>query len=409
MRTAQRPASAYAPVVRLETRHLEVLLTIEESGSIRGAARKLGVDQPQVSRQLRRIEQRLATTVFVRGTRGVTATAPGLRVLTLARRAMGVLDEINRPATELDRSAPESLRVLYDGLPAIAILDGLAVRYPALQAQFGSTTPFGAFAELRAGRAEVFLGVWLPHVRWPAAEAIAVVNVLADPMHVHLAADHPLAAQAELRLSDLVHEPWIAGSRTTVTQECRLVGGFEPRLAHRVTDESTASTLLAQGRGVMLGSSVTPRTDGVVRRPYRGRPPSTGCRPTCPAGCTATWWRRCPNCFVPSTGAGRRRGGPAPRAAARTPVGAAGHPGYGPGRRGGRGATAPPGGRPQLTETRNAFRGTLGGAVVQSRPLPPEHRVAPCVRGGRSASSRTLPRVRIRTSATEGGPRRRSL
>lgn len=252
-----------------------MLLAIDECGSIRGAARRLGVDQPHVSRQLRRIEQRLATTVFLRSTVGVTATASGLRILNLARRAMGVLDEIDRPAEPgPGRSAPESLRVLYHGLPATAILDGLAAEYPAVQTQFGSAPPSDAFAELRTGRADVFLGAWLPYVSWPGAESIAVVDVLADPTHVHLAAHHPLAAQHELRLSQLADEAWIIGtdddSRAAVTQECRLLGGFEPRLAHRVGDESTAAILLSHGRGVMLGSSVAPRTRGVVRRSYRG-------------------------------------------------------------------------------------------------------------------------------------------
>jgi DNA-binding transcriptional LysR family regulator len=217
--------------VRLEIRHLEVLLAVAECGSISGAARKLGVDQPHISRQLRRIEQRLSTTVFVRSARGVTLTPPGMRVVALARRALGVLDELACPAGR--GAGLDVLRVLYHGLPAIAILDGLGAAYPGLQAQLRTTTPAGAFAELRAGRAEVFLGVWLPHVAWPAAEPVAAVNVLTDPTYVHLAADHPLAAQPELRLADLADEPWIAGtdddSCTMVTQECRLVGGFEPR------------------------------------------------------------------------------------------------------------------------------------------------------------------------------------
>jgi molybdate transport repressor ModE-like protein len=265
--------------VRLDIRHLEVLLAVAESGSISGAARELGVDQPHVSRQLRRIEELLGTSVFVRSARGVTATTHGLRVLALARRAVGVLDELAHPVTtDLGGVAGGSLRVLYHRLPATAVLDCLGAEYPGLQAQLRATTPAAAVAELRAGRAEMFLGVWLPHVRWPDPGPVAVVNVLADPTRVHLAAGHPLAAHAELRLSDLADEPWIVGtdddSCTTVTQECRLVGGFEPRLAHRVGDESTASALLAQGRGVMLGSSVAARAPGVVRRAYRGSSPA---------------------------------------------------------------------------------------------------------------------------------------
>jgi DNA-binding transcriptional LysR family regulator len=259
-------------------RHLEVLLAIDQCGSISGAARVLGVDQPHVTRQLRRIEQRLDVPVFLRSARGVTPTAAGLRVLTIARRALGLMDELASSCrgSEAGRSG-DALRVLYHGLPAIAILDDLGRQYPGLEVRFSATGPHDAHAQLAAGTADVFLGVWLPHVEWPRAAPLAAMEILADPTYAFLSAGHRLAAQPELRLSDLAGENWIAGvdadSWAMVTTECRLVGGFEPRLRHRVGDEPTASTLLARGQGVMLGSSVTARHPAVVGRPYRGSTP----------------------------------------------------------------------------------------------------------------------------------------
>ncbi|HXV91793.1 MAG TPA: LysR family transcriptional regulator [Pseudonocardia sp.] len=263
--------------MRLEVRHLEVLLAIEESSSISGAARKLGIDQPHVTRQLRRIEQRLGVEVFVRTAKGVTATSAGVRVLSLARRALGVIDELSTPESGSARPR-ETLRVLYYGLPAIAILDDLGVQYPELQVRFSTTTPAEAYEQLRAGTADVFLGIWLPHVEWPASGPLATREILADPTYVYLAADHPLAAQPELRLTDLAGENWVTGvdrdSWTMVREECRLVGGFEPLLTHRVADESTVSTLVGRGRGVALGSSVASRRPAVVGRPYQGSSPA---------------------------------------------------------------------------------------------------------------------------------------
>lgn len=256
-----------------------MLLAIDECGSIRGAARKLGMDQPHISRQLRRVEESLRLSVFVRSAGGVSLTPPGVRVLALARRALDVIDEITVPAVEdLGTAAVDLLRVLYCGVPAFTVLDDLAVEYPDLRAEFGSTTPAAAVEELRAGRADVFLGTRLPHVQWPGTDGVAAVSVLADPTHVHLSAGHPLAAAPELRLSDLAGERWIVGtdddSRTATTEECRLVGGFEPLLTHRVDDESTVCALLAQGRGIMLGSSVAANGPGTVGRPYRGASPA---------------------------------------------------------------------------------------------------------------------------------------
>jgi DNA-binding transcriptional LysR family regulator len=264
--------------MRLEVRHLEVLLAIEQAGSISGAARQLGVDQPHVTRQLRRIEQRLGAEVFQRTTKGVRPTTRGTRILVLARRALSVIDDLAGPPVVEDGRSRELLRVLYYGVPAVVILDDLAEQSPELQVQFSTTTPRDAYEQLRAGLADVFLGIWLPHVEWPVAGPLATVEILADPTFVYLAADHPLAEQSVLRLSDLAGEGWITGvdpdSWTMVSEECRLVGGFDPRVSHRVGDEASISGLLARGHGVMLGSSVAARRPGVVGRPYQGSSPA---------------------------------------------------------------------------------------------------------------------------------------
>lgn len=265
--------------MRLEVRHLEVLLAIEEAGSISGAARRLGIDQPHVTRQLRRIEQRLGAEVFVRTTKGVHPTAAGLRVLTLARQALGMIDDLTAaPARPTPEHTRRLLRILYYGIPAISVLDDLGDRFPDLRVEFSTTTPADAYEHLRAGTADVFLGVWLPHVDWPAPDQLATVEILADPTHVYLAADHPHARNPALRLSDLAGEGWITGvdadSWTMVSQECRLVGGFDPRLSHRVGDEASIAALLSRGQGAMLGSSVAPRRRGVVGHPYQGSSPA---------------------------------------------------------------------------------------------------------------------------------------
>lgn len=253
-------------------------MAIEEARSISGAARTLGIDQPHVTRQLRRIEQRLGVEVFARTSKGVSPTTAGLRVLVLARRALGVLDDLAVADASRSEGTPETLRVLYYGVPAITILDDLTATRPELRVRFSTTTAPDAYEQLRAGQADLFLGIWLPHVEWPAPGPLATVEILADPTHVYLAADHPLAARTELRLADLAGEGWITGvdpdSWTMVSEECRLVGGFDPVLSHRIGEEDAISTLLSRGQGVILGSSVAARRPGVVGRPYQGSSPA---------------------------------------------------------------------------------------------------------------------------------------
>jgi DNA-binding transcriptional LysR family regulator len=61
--------------MRLEVRHLELVVAIAESGSLRRAAAQLHLTQPAVTTQLKRIEQHLGGALFLRSTDGVLATA----------------------------------------------------------------------------------------------------------------------------------------------------------------------------------------------------------------------------------------------------------------------------------------------------------------------------------------------
>jgi DNA-binding transcriptional LysR family regulator len=265
--------------MRLDVRHLEVLVAVADAGSISGAARRLGVDQPHVTRQLRRIEDRLGTDVFLRTPRGVTPTSVGVRALELARRALGVLDDLSAVGAEPPGGRTRKiLRIQYHGVPAVTILDRLTERFPDVEVRFGTAAPAEAVAQLNSGACDVFLGIWLPHVEWPRLGTLASIQLLADPTLVYLAEDHPLASREDLRLSDLSEEGWIVGvdrdSWTMVREECRLIGGFVPRMSHSVQDEAGVSALLARGQGVALGSSVAGSRPGVVGRPYQGASPA---------------------------------------------------------------------------------------------------------------------------------------
>ncbi|NED31180.1 LysR family transcriptional regulator, partial [Streptomyces sp. SID8499] len=71
--------------MELEVRHLRVLCAIADSGSLHRAARELGMAQPSLSTQLRRIEQMLGGQLFVRARTGCRATPLGHEVLSRAR------------------------------------------------------------------------------------------------------------------------------------------------------------------------------------------------------------------------------------------------------------------------------------------------------------------------------------
>lgn len=64
---------------------LLLLAEIADAGSVTAAARRLGVSQPAVSKQLRRLEQALGVTLFERSLRGIQPTEYGQALLPRAR------------------------------------------------------------------------------------------------------------------------------------------------------------------------------------------------------------------------------------------------------------------------------------------------------------------------------------
>jgi LysR family transcriptional regulator of abg operon len=64
---------------------LSLIATIADAGSLTAAARELGLSQPALTKQLRRVEQMLEVTLFERSMRGVQPTEYGLALLPRAR------------------------------------------------------------------------------------------------------------------------------------------------------------------------------------------------------------------------------------------------------------------------------------------------------------------------------------
>ncbi|MCC2032746.1 LysR family transcriptional regulator [Microbacterium allomyrinae] len=111
---------------------LRTFLEVHRSGSITAAARALGVSQPSVSERVARLEGELGTTLFVRSTRGATATADGDR---LAARIADPVDRLREVWMHPGDGPIETVRVGGAGdviasrvIPALASLPAQGVR-----------------------------------------------------------------------------------------------------------------------------------------------------------------------------------------------------------------------------------------------------------------------------------------
>ena len=77
----------------MELRHLRYFVAAVEEGSMQGAASRMNVAQPALSRRIRDLEIRTGCDLLTRGARGVTPTRAGASLYRDALRLLEGLDE----------------------------------------------------------------------------------------------------------------------------------------------------------------------------------------------------------------------------------------------------------------------------------------------------------------------------
>lgn len=86
----------------LELRHLRTLVALRDAGSLVEAAERVHLTQSALSHQIKDLEERLGSPLFLRKTRPVEFTRAGLRLLTLAEQ---VLPQVRMAERDLARLA----------------------------------------------------------------------------------------------------------------------------------------------------------------------------------------------------------------------------------------------------------------------------------------------------------------
>ncbi|MFK0253652.1 LysR family transcriptional regulator [Streptomyces sp. NPDC090445] len=264
--------------MQLELRHLQAVCQIAEAGSLGGAARRLGVSQPALSAQLRRIERVTGGELFVRGRSGVEPTPLGQYVLAKARRVLNEMEALGAETRAMATDSPLRLGcillVLVDGLLARTDLT-LSGREITVDVEHSVTA---LVRMLGAGRYDVILyGEVNDHEVALPRGALARTLIPKEPFCIRMSTRHPLAGRETLDLADLAGEQWMTlvedddGGPEALIGACA-AAGFVPSLRYRITDRQMRHHLVAAGRAISLTQPTAPAVAGTVMRPLRGTP-----------------------------------------------------------------------------------------------------------------------------------------
>lgn len=244
---------------RLKLRDLDTFLAVANCGSMAKAASQLAVSQPSVSNAIADMERTLGVRLFDRLAQGVEPTLYGRALL---KWATAVFDDVRQGVKEIEFLADPTAGELRIGAsePMMAgilptILNRLSSRHPRMVFQVIQITAGTQQArELRERRFDLFLG----RVMEASKEDDLAPEILFDePLFVAAGAQNPLAHRRNVKLADLVNEPWTLPRPDTilggVLKDIFRTSGLETPTAAIVSNSiHMQHELLANGRFLTL-------------------------------------------------------------------------------------------------------------------------------------------------------------
>lgn len=244
----------------LNANRLNVFREVVEQRSFSAAADNLSYSQSAVSQAIAALEQEVGAALIERSRGGVRPTAAGA---ALAAHVAGILGSMETAEAELAAIvAGRGGRLRTASFPSAgatlmpAAIAAFRASHPGVEITLAEGEPEQIAPRLRAGELDFVLLYEFEGVGERLGAGISRIELLDDPLHLALPADHGLAGREALRLEDLRDEAWIQTSASTpcarhVVRSCH-AAGFEPQVSFESDDYQTVQGLVAAGVGVAL-------------------------------------------------------------------------------------------------------------------------------------------------------------
>ena len=237
----------------LEFRHLRTLVALREAGSLVEAAERVHLTQSALSHQIKDLEERLGSPLFLRKTRPVTFTPAGERLLELAEQ---VLPQVRMAERDLARLAGEEQGRLHMAIEChscfqwlMPTIDRFRDHWPEVEVDIPSGRNFDPLPALTREQLDLVI----------TADPQALTGIHYEPLfryegllalsRQHRLADRPFVAAEALAEETLIIYP-VEHSRLDVFTQFLDPAGVTPREIRSAELTVMMMQLVASGRGV---------------------------------------------------------------------------------------------------------------------------------------------------------------
>jgi DNA-binding transcriptional LysR family regulator len=241
----------------MDIRHLRYLIAVAEEESFSGAAARLHLAQPALSRQIQDLERELGVTLFTRSSSGTQLTAAGESAARCARR---IVDDV-RLAVERTRHAERGLAgvcvvgagryPLWNGLIA-NLIGQIRAEYPGIEIVVDDRSLPAQWNALASAELDLTFGTAPPSDFAQFAVETHSLDVI-DSVAVSRA--HALAASSSVTLKDLERHTWIRHAPsvrdepTRILQSVFLAHAFAPLATRHAANDDAVRMLVRAGAG----------------------------------------------------------------------------------------------------------------------------------------------------------------
>src|ERR1700687_3387747 len=262
---------------KLEVRHLRLLVTVAEQGSVTEAGKMLHLTQSALSYQLRDAEEKLGTALFLRLGRKMVLTPAGERLIACARRVLEELSATEGQIEGLNGGARGEIRLstecytCYHWLPPV--LNKFHGKFSKVEVNIVANATSNPALALLEGKLDVAIISSLPRNK-----SLQVTPMFEDELVLVMSPKHRLAAASQVRPKDLETETILIyppREESTLINKLLKTAGVE---AHRVIEVPLTEAIIelaaaGTGIGFMARWAVAPavETGKVAIRPLGDR------------------------------------------------------------------------------------------------------------------------------------------
>ena len=245
---------------RIDLESMQLLMAIDDHGSLGAAARSLGISQPAASARLRALEARYRLSLVARSTRGSRLTEDGQVVCSWSRAVLHESDTLQAGISALSEQHRGGVRIAASLTIAEHLLPGwigeMQRRMPAVRTSLRVVNSEGVIEMVRNG--QVVLGfVESPAItagmrtRQVGSDRLAVV---VGPTHRWSRRRAPLTVDELVQAAFVVREPG-SGTRATFSRAL----GREPQIALEAGSTSAVIGSAISGVGPAVVSELAVR------------------------------------------------------------------------------------------------------------------------------------------------------